>query len=80
MKKIVLILIILLMVLFLLLPLSCILRGGRIMTLPFRPFFPACNLPASDGGKECRDSSECEGECLAENMSSSVGDVQSGVL
>jgi hypothetical protein len=70
MKKIVLILVILLMVLFLLIPFSCILRGGKLMTLPFRPFLPVCNLPTCDGGKEC---SECEGECLAENMNSSVG-------
>ena len=25
-----------------------------------------CNLPTSDGGTECRDSSECEGSCLVE--------------
>lgn len=26
-----------------------------------------CNLPTSDGGKECLNSKECEGNCIAES-------------
>lgn len=41
----------------------CFMRGGDygIFGLSDRAF---CNLKYSDGGKECLDSSECEGECL----------------
>jgi hypothetical protein len=34
---------------------------------------PFCNLLTSDFGKECTDSSQCEGYCIAENENSNSG-------
>jgi hypothetical protein len=42
---------------------GCRERGGRWERLGILGY--GCNLPASDGGKGCVDSSECEGLCLA---------------
>ena len=44
---------------------SCEAAGGRWGRIGISPR-EACNLPASDGGADCSDGSECEGACLAE--------------
>jgi len=44
---------------------SCESRGGRWGRIGLSPR-PSCNLPASDGGKACSDSDECDGSCLAD--------------
>ena len=46
---------------------ECENTGGRWEQLPMMPY-PGkwfCNLPTTDGGKPCRDNSECEGNCIA---------------
>jgi hypothetical protein len=44
---------------------SCQALGGRWGAIGI---FPAkvCNLPTKDAGKVCSDSSECDGDCIAE--------------
>lgn len=44
---------------------SCELLGGWWGTIG-RMRVEICNLPTSDAGKECSDSDECEGYCIAE--------------
>ena len=34
---------------------------------------PGCNLPTKDGGKPCKDSSECEGGCIGESHAADKG-------
>jgi hypothetical protein len=35
---------------------------------------PSCLCPTSDGGKRCRDGSECQGQCLADDREREVTD------
>lgn len=44
---------------------SCEAAGGTWAAFGISPI-EKCVLPASDAGKECSDSSECEGSCIAE--------------
>jgi len=44
---------------------SCEALGGTWRRIGLSPR-ESCNLPTSDGGKECSDASECEGACIAE--------------
>ncbi len=44
---------------------SCEATGGTWAAFGISPI-EKCVLPASDAGKECSDSSECEGSCVAE--------------
>lgn len=42
---------------------SCLIRGGNFVVHDgWTPYH--CRLPTVDGGKECQDSSECEGTCV----------------
>lgn len=43
---------------------ACLADGGRWDVLRFSG--PGCNLPASDGGKACEDSEDCESGCLGD--------------
>ena len=38
-----------------------------------------CQLPATDSGKICRDSSECEGLCVAKPTPAEIADIAAGV-
>jgi len=44
---------------------ECVAKGGHwgSIVLPGTP--PRCDLKATDGGKICNDSSQCQGECMA---------------
>ncbi len=43
----------------------CEMRGGRWYKWSFWQRYPGCDLPYSDGGKNCNDLSDCESElCL----------------
>lgn len=44
---------------------SCEAQGGKWGNIGLSPE-DVCNLPTSDAGKECSDSDECEGSCIAE--------------
>ena len=58
---------------------QCIDNNGIPRWSPTGPF---CSLKTSHGGKDCIDSSQCEGLCLAENENSISGkcsDIKSGV-
>jgi len=44
---------------------SCEAKGGLWGPIGLSPE-ERCNLPTSDAGKECSDSDECEGYCVAE--------------
>jgi len=44
---------------------SCEALGGRWGRIGLS-LEEQCNLPTSDAGKECSDSDECEGSCIAE--------------
>lgn len=43
---------------------TCLAKNGKWAKIGPAPV-ESCNLPTSDGGKECTDTSECEGTCLA---------------
>jgi len=43
---------------------DCISKGGRWEVLGYSG--PGCNLPTSDGGKQCRDFRECESACFGD--------------
>ena len=43
----------------------CESQGGYFGQIGLNPT-PYCNLPTSDGGKDCTDSSQCESTCLAD--------------
>ncbi len=43
---------------------ACLEQGGRWEMLGFSG--PGCNLPTSDGGKTCTESTECESACLGD--------------
>lgn len=40
----------------------------------------SCNLPTSDAGKECSDSGECEGSCIAELLQEDWNKAVQGVV
>lgn len=46
---------------------ECLAKGG---TWKARGIFPneICDLPTTDGGKECSSSNDCEGRCLAADL------------
>ncbi len=44
---------------------SCQIQGGKWGRIGIA-LDESCNFPTSDSGKECSDSDECEGDCLAE--------------
>jgi len=43
---------------------ECLAKGGTWKPVGIFPS-PICNLPTTDGGKECTSSNDCEGSCLA---------------
>ena len=43
---------------------ECLAKGGKWKAVGIFPN-PICNLPTTDGGKECASSNDCEGSCLA---------------
>ena len=52
--------------------------GGRWMIVENSPYAqPTCNLPTSDAGQVCTDSSECESYCQAE-IEAQTGSVGEG--
>jgi hypothetical protein len=56
---------------------SCEAQGGRWGRIGRSPR-EQCNLPASDAGKQCLSSSECEGLCLADISSDQLDAVMRG--
>lgn len=51
---------------------DCIKQGGLWNKIGIRPT-ESCNIPTSDAGKICIDSSQCESSCIGENKDSSSG-------
>lgn len=45
---------------------ACELKGGKYQQLGMAQMWQ-CNMPAKDAGKNCKNSQECEGLCLAKN-------------
>jgi len=44
---------------------ECLARGGNWTHIGLPGMPKRCDLKATDGGKKCTDSSQCEGECMA---------------
>jgi len=51
---------------------ACLQKGGSWKQWGLAPA-ESCNLPATDGGKVCTDFSQCQGNCLGENLKSTEG-------
>jgi len=46
---------------------DCLAKGGIWKKVGIYPN-PICNLPTTDGGKKCASSNDCEGSCLAVDL------------
>ncbi|WP_050528136.1 hypothetical protein [Pseudorhodobacter aquimaris] len=44
--------------------LACLNRGGSYVAAPGSGFM-TCQIPTTDGGKQCRRAADCDGVCLA---------------
>jgi len=51
---------------------TCEAQGGKWGPLGGIRNRIGCNIPYSDGGKTCSDSSECQGECIFEDQLANV--------
>lgn len=58
-------------------PIGCSLKGGYPSVGKCQ--WPICLTPASDGGKICRDSSECQGTCIPKNQGQTCPGVCSNI-
>lgn len=56
---------------------ECIRSGGEWKKVGIQPA-PECTFKSKDAGKQCRDNSECDGECLAPE-GSQQGEKVSGI-
>lgn len=46
---------------------DCLAKNGKWKAVGIYPN-PICNIPTTDGGKECASSNDCEGSCLAVDL------------
>ncbi|MBL7206156.1 MAG: hypothetical protein ISS36_00985 [Candidatus Aenigmarchaeota archaeon] len=61
------------------LKIACEAKGGRWGRIGLDAT-PSCNYPASDAGKECSDSSECQGRCVADLSDEDYDKAQEGEI